>query len=161
MAPDRLLGAPASVASDIYAFAAIAYELLTGRRPFNPDSPSPIAAIPLLMTMQRNQQVIPPRQLRPSVSEAAQAIVLRGLAFDPTARLADARQFGDELAQALAIAGDPTQAAVTLLAQPAAGVATPPGASLPALPLPEAAPAPPGKRPGWLVAAAVTVAPWS
>jgi serine/threonine-protein kinase len=40
MAPEQLLGAPASVASDIYAFAAIAYELLTGRRPFNPDAPN-------------------------------------------------------------------------------------------------------------------------
>jgi hypothetical protein len=35
------------------------------------------------------------------VSAAAQAIVMRGLAFDPAARLADARQFGDDLAQAL------------------------------------------------------------
>ena len=108
MAPEQLLGAPASVASDIYAFAAIAYELLTGRRPFNPDAPSQIAAIPRLMIMQRDGDVIAPRQLRPSVSEAAQAIVLRGLAFDPTARLADARQFGDDLAQALATVDDPS-----------------------------------------------------
>ena len=109
MAPEQLLGTPASVASDIYAFAVVAYELLTGRRPFNPDAPSPIAAIPLLMTLQRSGQVVPPQQLRPSVSAAAQAIVLRGLAFDPTARLADARQFGDDLAQALRGAGEPTR----------------------------------------------------
>ncbi len=171
MAPEQLLGAPASVASDIYASAVIAYELLTGRRPFNPDSPSPIAAIPLLMTMQRNGQVIPPRQLRPSVSEAAQAIVLRGLAFDPTARLADARQFGDDLAQALAATNEPTQAAVTL----PASAALPARASVPALPLSAGAPTPPvagellsapvapmpvpqprERRRGWLVAVAVT-----
>ena len=160
MAPEQLLGAPASAASDIYAFAAIAYELLTGRRPFNPDAPSPVAAIPMLMTMQRNGAVIPPRQLRPSVSEAAQAIVLQGLAFDPTARLADARQFGDDLAQALATITDPTQAAVTLRAQPsAAPVAPAVSGHLPPSPvIPPPSPQPPKSRTGWLVAAAVTVA---
>jgi len=148
MAPEQLLGTPASVASDIYAFAVVAYELLTGRCPFNPDAPSPIAAIPLLMTLQRSGQVVPPQQLRPGVSAAAQAIVLRGLAFDPTARLADARQFGDDLAHALRGAGEPTQEAVTL----AAGEVLP----APVAPLPVAQP--PERRRGRLVAGAVTAA---
>jgi serine/threonine protein kinase len=173
MAPEQLLGTPASVASDIYAFAVVAYELLTGRCPFNPDAPSPIAAIPLLMTLQRSGQVVPPQQLRSSVSAAAQAIVLRGLAFDPTARLADARQFGDDLAQALLGAGELIPSAVTLRAN----VALPTSAILPALsrwdgaPTPRAtgevlsspvapppAPQPPERRRGWLVAGAVTIA---
>ena len=148
LAPEQLLGAPASVASDIYAFAAIAYELLTGRRPFNPDAPSPIAAIPLLMTLQRAGQAIPPQQLRPGVSAEAQAIVLRGLAFDPAARLADARQFGDELARALLLASEPTAAAVTL-----------PAGQWPPAPVerPVAQPPvgrPPARRRGWLFAVA-------
>jgi hypothetical protein len=91
------------------------------------------------MTLQRSGHIVPPQQLRPSVSEAAQAIVLRGLAFDPTARLADARQFGDDLAQALVGAGEPTQASVTL----ATGVGSPVSASLPALPPPAGAVTPP------------------
>ena len=173
MAPEQLLGAPASVASDIYAFAAVAYELLTGRRPFNPDAPNHIAAIPQLMTLQRSEQIVPPQQLRPSVSAAAQAVVIRGLAFDPTARLTDARQFGDDLAQALLDAGEPTQAAVTLRAS----VALPASASLAALPGSDGAPTPPAagevlssrvappparqpaeRRRGWLVAVFVTAA---
>ena len=158
MAPEQLLGTPASVASDIYAFAVVAYELLTGRCPFNPDAPSPIAAIPLLMTLQRSGQVVPPQQLRPSVSAAAQAIVLRGLAFDPTARLADARQFGDDLAHALRGA-EPTQAAVTLSEvgrDDAARRGEVASADAPVAPPP--APQPPQRRRGWLVAVAVTVA---
>jgi tRNA A-37 threonylcarbamoyl transferase component Bud32 len=153
MAPEQLLGAPASVASDIYAFAAIAYELLTGRRPFNPDAPSPIAAIPMLMTMQRNGGVIPPRQLRPSVSEAAEAIVLRGLAFDPAARLADASEFGDDLSQALLGASNPTRAAVTLAA---GGMVSAPVTLAPAAPaaVPQPQVAPPQGRRGWLAAVA-------
>jgi eukaryotic-like serine/threonine-protein kinase len=173
MAPEQFLGAPASVASDIYAFAAIAYELLTGRRPFNPDAPNDIAAIAQLMTLQRAGQVVPPQQLRPSVSEAAQAIVLRGLAFDPTARLREARQFGDDLAQALLGGGELTRSAVTLRAsvpsQPTAPMparprpddaAMPPatGMGLPSPVAPAPAPHRPVRRRGWLVAAVVTAA---
>jgi serine/threonine protein kinase len=173
MAPEQLLGTPASVASDIYAFAVVAYELLTGRCPFNPDAPSPIAAIPLLMTLQRSGQVVPPQQLRPSVSVAAQAIVLRGLAFDPAARLADARQFGDDLAHALRGGGEATRSVVTLRADVAPpsttsqfaptrshGAPTPPatGEVLPSPVAPPPAPQPPARRRGWPVAGAVTVA---
>ena len=68
MAPEQLLGAPASVASDIYAFAVIAYELLTGAVRSTRTPRATIAAIPLLMTLQRSGQVVPPQQLRPSVS---------------------------------------------------------------------------------------------
>ncbi|MEO5822789.1 MAG: protein kinase [Vicinamibacteraceae bacterium] len=158
MAPEQLLGSPASVASDIYAFAAVAYELLTGRRPFNPDAPNQIAAIPQLMMLQRSGHVVPPQQLRPSVSAAAQAILLRGLSFDPTARLADARQFGDDLAQALTGANEPTETAVTLPAGQlvSAPVASPASASPPVQQPPVLQP--PERRRGWLAAVAVTAA---
>jgi serine/threonine protein kinase len=183
MAPEQLLGSPASAASDIYAFAVVAYELLTGRRPFNPDAPSTISAIPQLMTQQRNGEIVPPRQLRPSVSAAAQAIVMQGLAFEPSARLADARQFGDELAQALkdsgagAAASERIASAVTLrpsVAHPASTTwpAPPPPARSPAPVTNEAppstvleppapqppAPQPPARRRSGLAAVAVTVA---
>jgi hypothetical protein len=175
MAPEQLLGAPASVASDVYAFAVVAYELLTGRRPFNPDAPNTIAAIPQLMTLQRNGEIVPPQQLRPGVSAAAQAIVMRGLAFEPSARLADARQFGDDLAEALRGsapgAAEPIASAVTIRpsAAYAAGTtrpASPPAARIPA-PVPSEAPPstvveppapPPARRRGGLAAAGVTLA---
>ena len=127
MAPEQLLGEPASVASDVYAFAVIAYELLTGRRPFNPDAPTQIAAITQLMALQRAGNIVPPQQLRPAVSAAAQAIVLRGLSFDPAARPADAKQFGDELALALRDPGEPIPPAQ-------AGVATVPAVAPAAAP---------------------------
>jgi serine/threonine-protein kinase len=155
LAPEQLLGAPASVASDIYAFAVVAYELLTGRRPFNPDAPNTIAAIPQLMTLQKSGQAVPPQQLRPGVSAAAQAIVMRGLAFDPAARLTDARQFGDSLAQALGGAGESIQSAVTLLPGPADPVGTtrpvPPPAQV-------APPSAPRQRRGPLVAVVAAAA---
>ncbi len=157
LAPEQLLGAPASVASDIYAFAAVAYELLTGRRPFNPDAPHHIAAITQLMTLQRDGRIVPPQQLRPSVSAAAQAIVLRGLAFDPAARQADAREFGDGLAQALIDGSEPIREAETLPAGERLSASVPLPAVPPA-PLPPPVAPPPERRRGWLVAIAVTAA---
>jgi len=150
MAPEQLLGEPASVASDVYAFATVAYELLTGRRPFNPDAPNQIAAIPQLMSLQRSGQIVPPQQLRPGVSAAAEALVMRGLAFDPAARVADARQFGDELAQALRGAGEPVPSVVTL--RPS--VPLPGGTTQPSLPVSQ----PPARRRAPLVAVGAALA---
>ena len=175
LAPEQLLGAPASVASDIYAFAVVAYELLTGRRPFNPDAPNTIAAIPQLVTLQRNGHVVPPQQLRPGVSEAAQAIVMRGLAFEPAARLTDASQFGDDLAQALRRgAGERIESAVTLRPEIVLPASTtrpapppPPPAAAPTRPptieggspvAPPPSPRPPHRRRGWLAGVAATLA---
>jgi hypothetical protein len=73
--------------------------------------------------------------------------VLRGLAFDPAARVLEARQFGDDLAQALLGGGEPTRTAVTLRAS----VPPEPGATVPR---PQAA----SRWRGWLVAGVVTVA---
>jgi serine/threonine-protein kinase len=38
MSPEQLSAGPVSTASDVYCFAVIAYEMLTGRRPANPES---------------------------------------------------------------------------------------------------------------------------
>ena len=43
----------------------IACELLTGRRPFNPDAPTQIAAMQQLIGMQRAEQIVPLRRTKP------------------------------------------------------------------------------------------------
>ncbi|HEY3026719.1 MAG TPA: protein kinase [Pyrinomonadaceae bacterium] len=95
MSPEQLAAQPVSAASDIYAFGVIAFEILTGRRPFNPDS------MFQLLEMQRGGLRVQPVDLRPSLSLAAQSIILKALAFAPADRYQQARQFGDDLAQAL------------------------------------------------------------
>jgi predicted ATPase/serine/threonine protein kinase len=94
MAPEQLMGKP-SASSDIYALGVISYEMLTGRRPFNPDSPYQ------LLEMQRAGVKVKPVDLRPSLEEAAQHIILKSLSFDPGDRYSRARDFGEELARAL------------------------------------------------------------
>jgi len=95
MAPEQLSGRPVSAAMDIYAFGAIAYELVTGRRPFNPETGFE------LLEMQRAGVRIKPTDLRPSLPEEAGQIILRALNFDPKERFPRARELGDQLARAL------------------------------------------------------------
>jgi serine/threonine protein kinase len=95
MAPEQLSGRPVSAAMDIYALGAIAYELVTGRKPFNPETGFE------LLEMQRAGVRIKPSDLRPSLSEEAGQIILQALNFDPNARFPRARELGDQLARAL------------------------------------------------------------
>ena len=94
MAPEQLEGRP-SPSSDIFAIAVLAYEMLTGARPFNPKTPYEV--LPKL----REGVRIPPTKLRPDLPVEAEAILLRALSFDETARPASAREFVDALARAL------------------------------------------------------------
>jgi serine/threonine-protein kinase len=95
MAPEQLSGRPVSTATDVYALGEIAYEMLTGRKPFNPETTFE------LLEMQRSGVRISPADLRPSLPAAAQATILRALSFEPNNRYARARDFGDDLARAL------------------------------------------------------------
>jgi hypothetical protein len=101
MAPEQLSGQTVSASTDIYAFGIIAYEMITGRRPFNADAANYLVAMQQLSTLQQTESVISPRQLRPSLPDAAQQILLRSLSYDPAKRPQDARAFGEELARAL------------------------------------------------------------
>ena len=96
MSPEQLRGGQKiTAASDIYVMAVIAYEMLTGRRPFNPNSPAH------LLELQRAAVRVKPTDLRPNLQTETQAIILRGLAFDATLRYQSAAEFGYSLARSL------------------------------------------------------------
>jgi serine/threonine protein kinase len=95
MSPEQLRGQKVAAVSDIYSMAVIAYEMVTGRRPFSPSSG------PQLLEMHRVGVRVRPIDLRSNLSTEAQAIILRGLSFEPKDRYQAASDFGDALACAL------------------------------------------------------------
>ena len=95
MSPEQLCAGNVMATSDVYSFGIIAYEIITGRRPANPDSPYQ------LLELQRSGVRIKPSDLRPSLNAAAEAIILKALSFEPHNRYERARDFGNLLADAL------------------------------------------------------------
>ena len=95
MAPEQLERRGVTAASDIYTLGVIAYEMLTGRRPFNPESSFQ------LLEMQRAGVRVRPQDLRPGLPAEAEAAVLKALSFNPADRHRRAQDFGDELWRAL------------------------------------------------------------
>jgi serine/threonine protein kinase len=102
MSPEQFGREVLTAASDIYSMGVLAYEMLTGRKPFH------------AIEAERDRPRFLPREVRPEISETAQSAILRALAIDPAQRHDSARAFGDELAIALTDAPvltppDPTQ----------------------------------------------------
>lgn len=95
MSPEHLRGEEVTAASDVYSMAVVAYEMITGHRPFDP------ASAPQLLEMQREGVHLKPRSRRPEVSEKAESILLRGLGFGAAARYDSAGEFAGKLARAL------------------------------------------------------------
>ncbi|WP_212841892.1 serine/threonine-protein kinase [Catellatospora sp. IY07-71] len=93
LAPEQVLGHPATPRSDVYALGVVAYECLTGRRPF-------LAENPFAAAMMRLSQ--PPPPLGPEVPAPVAALIERALAADPEARWASAAAFGAAIAQVAA-----------------------------------------------------------
>src|SRR5215467_11391231 len=94
MAPEQYEGRP-SQESDIFALGVMAYEMLTGRRPFNPPTQYRI-----LETIRAGVR-INPQDLRPAIPDQAQELILKALSYDPACRPQRARDFGEMLAEAL------------------------------------------------------------
>lgn len=95
MAPEQLLSRPATTSSDIYSLAVITYEMLTGQRPFLPES------VFELYEMQRRGVESKPRDLRPELPVAAENYLVKALSFDPSLRPPTVREFGLQMVRLL------------------------------------------------------------
>jgi eukaryotic-like serine/threonine-protein kinase len=95
LAPEQARGEPASRASDVYALAVVAFELLTGRRPFEKESVTAEAAAHV-------SEAVPSASERaPGLPQAVDGVFERGLAKSPADRYGSAGGFVAALAQAL------------------------------------------------------------
>ncbi len=81
--------------SDLYAVGVMLYEIFTGRLPFNAEDPLQIAMMHMSSTPP------PPREIRPELSPALEAVILQAMAQDPQARYPTGVALADALDQAL------------------------------------------------------------
>ena len=95
-APEQAQGEIVSPAADVYALGIVMYEMLTGRTPFDGDTPVAVA-------MQHIQDApVPPSELNPGIPQALEDIIMRCLEKIPEMRFRD----GSQLARALETLGD-------------------------------------------------------
>src|SRR5437588_107227 len=96
LAPERALGQPATAASDRYALAVAAYELLVGERPFTADHFAALARAHI------EDPPMPASRSNPELPPALDEVLARGLAKHPEERYATARELVAAIEEAFA-----------------------------------------------------------
>jgi serine/threonine-protein kinase len=97
MSPEQARGDALDPRSDLYGVGVILYQLLTGRLPFEAESPTQVVLAHLTQPPKDPREIAPERQIpKPLVD-----VVLRSLAKNAKDRFQDADQFASELSRAL------------------------------------------------------------
>ncbi|TSA48257.1 MAG: Stk1 family PASTA domain-containing Ser/Thr kinase [Actinomycetales bacterium] len=97
LSPEQVQRGIADARSDVYAVGIVAFEMLTGEKPFIGDTPIQIAY------MHVNQDIPSPRSKRKDIPQALDDLISRATSRDPDMRPGDAGEF---LSSLEAIAGD-------------------------------------------------------
>jgi serine/threonine-protein kinase len=93
MAPEQATGRPIDARTDLYAAGIVLYELVTGRVPFDSDTP--------MAVLTKHVYEVPPpaRTLNPDLSPAIDQALQRALQKDPNARYQTAAEMAAELSR--------------------------------------------------------------
>ncbi len=109
MAPEQAQGQEVDGRTDIYSLGVVLYELLTGRPPYEAETPYAI------VLKHVNDPVPPPRSVNPDIPESFERVVLKAMAKERDQRFETATQMEQALQEALKMIGS-TQVAPGVLA---------------------------------------------
>ncbi len=101
MSPEQIRGKPLDARSDIYALGIVAFEMLTGKLPFQGRNAQE------MMIARLRGAPIPLRQYRAELSAGLEKVLMKSMDANPDNRYPDAREFGRALLETL----DPARAA--------------------------------------------------
>ncbi len=116
VAPEQVTSSKASPRTDLFSFAVVAYEMLTGRRPFEGET---IAQIVHAIV---NAEAVSPSSWNPALPRHYDVVFRRALAKDPSVRFANATAFMAALGR---------RSADVALSAPAAVASSPPEGDVP------------------------------
>lgn len=91
LSPEQAKGVQTNEQSDVYSLGIILYELLTGKVPYDGETPISIALKHL------QEEAVPPSKLNPRVNPALENLVLRAIAKSPEQRYATAKDLLQDL----------------------------------------------------------------
>jgi serine/threonine protein kinase len=99
MAPEQTSAKNVDHRADIYAMGVMLYQMLTGRVPFEADTPFAV------LMAHVNEPIPLPSALNPSISEELEHILFRALAKNPDDRYASAGEFAADLRNTVIMLG--------------------------------------------------------
>ena len=99
--PEILEGRTATIASDVFSLAVVAYEMLTGRLPFSGSTAK------VLLRSQNSGYAVLPSEIRNELSPAVDDVLRKAMSYSSADRYTKARDFGEALFTALTEVSEP------------------------------------------------------
>ena len=147
--PEILEGRTATIASDVFSLAVVAYEMLTGRLPFSGSTAK------VLLRSQNSGYAVLPSEIRNELSPAVDDVLRKAMSYSSADRYTKARDFGEALFTALtevsepAVSETPAAQSVKVAAKSVTAVPITTTIATAAAELPKPAPARVTAEPAW------------